>query len=72
MCCSHTGYSGRTGIFELLTVTEGIQKLTLARSSAADINRLAIEEGMITLRQDGLAKVKQGVTSIEEVLRVVV
>jgi type IV pilus assembly protein PilB len=46
--------------------------LTLARSSAADINRLAIEEGMITLRQDGLAKVKQGVTSIEEVLRVVV
>ncbi|MGI6659404.1 MAG: GspE/PulE family protein [Dethiobacteraceae bacterium] len=72
MRCSHTGYSGRTGIFELLTVTEGIQKLTLARSSAADINRLAIEEGMITLRQDGLAKVKQGVTSIEEVLRVVV
>lgn len=70
--CSNTGYSGRIGIYELLPVTEGIQKLTLARSSAGEINRLAIEEGMITLRQDGLAKVKQGITSIEEVLRVVV
>ncbi|MCR3921843.1 MAG: ATPase, T2SS/T4P/T4SS family [Firmicutes bacterium] len=70
--CSNTGYTGRLGLYELLTVTEGIQKMTLERRSAGDIKRLAIEEGLVTLRQDGLAKVKQGVTSIEEVLRVVV
>ncbi|NLP37970.1 MAG: Flp pilus assembly complex ATPase component TadA [Firmicutes bacterium] len=72
MHCSHTGYSGRIGIYELLTVTEGIQKMALERRSAAEIKRLAVSEGMITLRQDGLRKVKQGLTSIEEVLRVVV
>ncbi|HHX74176.1 MAG TPA: type II/IV secretion system protein, partial [Firmicutes bacterium] len=69
--CSNTGYSGRIGIFELLPVTEGIQKLALEQRSAAEIKRLAVQEGMITLRQDGLSKAKLGITSIEEVLRVV-
>lgn len=72
MRCSNTGYSGRLGIYEMLIVSEGIQRLTLERRSASDIKKLAVSEGMITLRQDGLMKVKQGVTSIEEVLRVVV
>ena len=72
MRCSNTGYSGRLGIYEMLTVSEGIQRLTLERKSSSEIKRLAIAEGMLTLRQDGLMKVKQGVTSIEEVLRVVV
>ncbi|NLM46290.1 MAG: Flp pilus assembly complex ATPase component TadA [Firmicutes bacterium] len=71
LCCSNTGYAGRIGIFELLLVTEGIQKLALEQRSAAEIKNLAVKEGMITLRQDGLYKVKQGITSIEEILRVV-
>ncbi|EEG78350.1 GspE/PulE family protein [Dethiobacter alkaliphilus] len=72
MRCSNTGYSGRMGIYEMLTVSEGIQRLALERKSASEIKKLAIAEGMVTLRQDGLKKVKQGVTSIEEVLRVIV
>ncbi len=70
--CAGTGYSGRIGIFELLIVSEDIQKLTLERRSAGDIRRKAIEEGMVTLRQDGLAKVREGITSLEEVMRVVI
>lgn len=72
MRCSNTGYAGRMGIYELLAVTEGIQRLALERKPASEIKKLAVAEGMITLRQDGLTKVRQGKTSIEEVLRVVV
>jgi type IV pilus assembly protein PilB len=72
MRCSNTGYSGRIGMYELLTVTEEIQRMTLERKSASEIKRVAVEQGMITLRQDGLKKVKQGLTSVEEVLRVIV
>ncbi len=71
MRCSHTGYSGRIGVYELLPVSESIQRLTLERKSASEIKKKAIEEGMITLRQDGLKKVRQGLTSIEEILRVI-
>jgi len=69
--CASTGYSGRIGIFELLPVSEDIQRLTLERRSAGEIRRQAIEEGMVTLRQDGLQKVREGITSLEEVMRVV-
>ncbi|MFZ5596500.1 MAG: GspE/PulE family protein [Bacillota bacterium] len=69
--CSNTGYKGRIGIYELLFVSENIQRLTLERRSAGEIREAAIAEGMITLRQDGLAKVKQGITSLEEIMRVV-
>jgi len=72
MRCSNTGYSGRFGIYEFLVVTEEIQKLTLERASAREIKRMAVAQGMVTLRQDGLTKVRQGMTSIEEVLRVIV
>jgi type IV pilus assembly protein PilB len=72
MRCSNTGYSGRLGVYELLPVSEGIQRLTLERKSASEIKRMAVAEGMMTLRQDGLMKVRQGLTSIEEVLRVIV
>jgi type IV pilus assembly protein PilB len=71
MRCSNTGYRGRTGIYELLFVTESIQRLTLERKSAKDIKATAVAEGMVTLRRDGLVKVKQGVTSLEELMRVV-
>ncbi|MBT8215110.1 MAG: Flp pilus assembly complex ATPase component TadA [Acidimicrobiia bacterium] len=70
--CSDTGYRGRVAINELMTVTEEIQRLTVERAASDDVKRVAIEQGMLTLRDDGLEKVKLGQTSLEEVLRVVV
>ena len=71
LTCNKTGYKGRTGIFEFLRVTEAIQKLILSGASTNEIRETAMKEGMATLRQDGLVKVKKGITSIEELLRVV-
>lgn len=71
MACNNTGYRGRIGVYEFLTVSETIQKLILERASTNVIRKVAISEGMNTLRQDGLMKVKQGVTSMQELLRVV-
>lgn len=68
--CGNTGYFGRIGLFEVLPVTEKIGKLILERASAADIEKEAKGEGMITLKQDGYLKAVEGITSIEEVLRV--
>ncbi len=70
MRCNNTGYHGRLGIYELLEVTENIQQLVLNRSSAGEIKEMAIQEGMTTLQMDGLRKVKQGITSLEEAMRV--
>jgi type IV pilus assembly protein PilB len=70
--CSGTGYRGRLALQEVMTVTEEIERLAVARASSTDIAHVAIEQGMATLRQDGWAKVQLGLTSIEEVLRVVV
>ncbi|RQD74024.1 MAG: type II/IV secretion system protein, partial [Candidatus Syntrophonatronum acetioxidans] len=72
MRCNNTGYRGRTGAYELLTMSENIQKMILSRSSTNVIKQAAVEEGMITLRQDGLLKVKKGITSLEELLRVII
>jgi type IV pilus assembly protein PilB len=69
--CSKTGYKGRRGVYELLIVSDKIKHLTLQQRSAGEINEAAVSEGMITLRQDGLMKVKAGMTSLEEVLRVI-
>lgn len=68
--CNETGYFGRIGIFEVLPVSEKVARLVLERASAADIEDQAISEGMITLKQDGYSKVLEGITTIEEVLRV--
>lgn len=68
--CLHTGYRGRTGIFEFLVVDDTLRSLILQTSDAATIKRAAIELGMRTLREDGIRKVKMGITTIEEVLRV--
>jgi type IV pilus assembly protein PilB len=68
--CSGTGYLGRIGVFEVLPVTEKISKLIVERASSSDIQKTAIDEGMITMKQDGFLKVVEGSTSIEEVLRV--
>lgn len=69
--CSNTGYRGRIALHEVMPVTEDIERLAVARASSAEIGRLAIEQGMTTLRQDGWAKALLGLTSIEEILRVV-
>jgi type IV pilus assembly protein PilB len=68
--CGGSGYKGRTGLYEVMTVTEEIRKLILARAPADDIAAVAVREGMRRLRDDGLEKVKQGRTSIAEVARV--
>lgn len=69
--CSGTGYRGRIALHEVMIVSEEIERLAVAHASSAEIARVAIAEGMLTLRQDGWAKVGMGLTSIEEVLRVV-
>jgi type IV pilus assembly protein PilB len=69
--CSNTGYRGRIALHEVMPVTEDIERLAVARASSAEIARLAIEQGMSTLRQDGWAKAVMGLTSIDEILRVV-
>ena len=66
----NSGYHGRVGIFEVLPVTEKISRLILERSSAGEIEKLAVAEGMITMKQDGYLKVLEGITTLEEVLRV--
>ena len=67
--CNHTGYQGRIGIFEIIRVSPEFQTLILTNPSAQNIAQLAREEGSRSLFEDGLDKVKQGVTPIEEVVR---
>ena len=68
--CRGTGFRGRTGIFEVLRVTEAVESLIIARSATSEIKQKALEEGMSPLRENGWEKVVNGVTSVEEVLRV--
>ena len=67
--CNGTGYKGRIGMYEVMEIGEAIQELILVGASAREIRRKAVEEGMLTLRQSGLAKIKAGATTLEEVLR---
>lgn len=67
--CHNTGYRGRVGLFEVMRVDDNIKDLILGRASSQAIKKKALENGTNTLRQSGLHKIKQGVTSIEEVLR---
>jgi type IV pilus assembly protein PilB len=70
--CNNIGYKGRMGIHEVMTMTEDIERACVNHASGDEIARIAIDQGMKTLRDDGFAKVKAGVTSIEEIMRVVV
>ncbi len=67
--CRNTGFRGRSGIFEVLPLTDAIQSLIIARHSAIEIKQQGLREGMRTLRDDGWEKVLQGITTVEEVLR---
>ncbi len=67
--CNNTGYRGRAGVYEVMNVSPRLRDLILDRASALDIKRTAIEEGMLTLRRDGLEKLRRGVTTVEEILK---
>jgi len=67
--CNKTGYKGRTALFEVMRIDDDIRVMILTRAQSRDINKKAMEKGMLTLRRSGLVKIKNGVTSIEEVLR---
>ncbi len=69
--CKMTGYKGRSGVFELMPITDRVRSLVLQRSSSAELRQAAIEEGMKTMQDDGLRKVLEGMTTIEECLRVI-
>src|SRR6058998_3011991 len=67
--CNNTGYKGRVGLYEVMEISEEVRELVLVGASGLELRRKAVEEGMITLRASGLRKVKDGMTSIEEVVR---
>lgn len=68
--CGNTGYKGRIGIYEIFSMTETIKQLTLKRASGSDIREAAKKEGLVTMKQDGIIKALQGLTTIEEIWRV--
>jgi len=67
--CNNTGYKGRVGLFEVMQVTPTVRDMILSDASVAEVRKQCIDEGMLTLRQSGLAKISNGVTTIEEVIR---
>jgi type IV pilus assembly protein PilB len=67
--CNLTGYKGRVGLYEVMEINEELRELILVGASAVELRRKAVDEGMLTLRMSGLRKVKDGVTTIEEVVR---
>jgi len=67
--CGGTGYAGRQGLYEVMPMTPEIRELILDRASTTELRRMAVKQGMLTLRADGLIKVQKGVTTVEEVLR---
>jgi type IV pilus assembly protein PilB len=67
--CNNTGYKGRVGLYEVMEITDDIRELILIGASALELRKRAIEQGMLTLRQSGLMKIKNGITTIEEVVR---
>ena len=69
--CANTGYRGRIGLYEVMQMSEEIERLTVERSSAETIRAVAVQQGMMTLREDGLEKARMGITSLDEVARVV-
>jgi len=67
--CAKTGYRGRTGLFEVLPISDEIREMLLGNASAGDIKAQALKDGMVTMKRDGMLKVAEGITSVSEVLR---
>ncbi|MGA7148790.1 MAG: ATPase, T2SS/T4P/T4SS family [Microbacterium sp.] len=70
--CSNTGFRGRVALHEVMTLSEGLEQMVVARATGTSMRQLALEEGMVALRDDGFSKVAQGITTIEEVMRVAI
>ena len=68
--CNQSGYKGRVGLYSVMVMSERIKEMVVAGTPEADLATAAREEGMCTLREDGVSKVRRGLTSLEEVLRV--
>jgi len=68
--CNYTGFKGRIGIFEYIFIDDDIRREITAKSSSERIKAVAVEKGMLTLRQDGWDKVRKGITTVSEVLKV--
>ena len=67
--CNKTGYKGRVGLYEVMEISDDLRELIIIGASAMELRRKAIEMGMITLRESGLCKIRQGITTIEEVVK---
>ena len=67
--CNGSGYRGRVGVFEVMPISAAIRDMILDRAPSSEIKRVALQEGMLSLRLDGLRKLKLGLTSAEEVLK---
>jgi type IV pilus assembly protein PilB len=67
--CGGSGYKGRVGLFEVMETSEALRDLLVTNAPATAVRKLAIAEGMVTLRQSGLQKVREGMTTVEEVVR---
>jgi type IV pilus assembly protein PilB len=68
--CNQSGYRGRVGIYSVMRMSELIKEMTVAHAAEAEIGAAARKDGMLTLREDGLIKIRSGMTSLEEILRV--
>jgi type IV pilus assembly protein PilB len=69
--CNNSGFRGQIGVFEVMRITDGIRNLIMKQNAASEIRKIAVKEGMETLFEDGLRKVEKGITTIEEIIRVV-
>jgi type IV pilus assembly protein PilB len=67
--CNNTGYKGRQGLFEVMPVSPTIRDMILDRAATSEIKKMAVKEGMLTLRAHGLLKLGEGLTSVEEILK---
>lgn len=70
--CSGTGYRGRVALHEVMTLSEGMEQLVVAGATGTEMRQLAIAEGMVALRDDGFSKVAQGITTVDEIMRVAI
>jgi type IV pilus assembly protein PilB len=67
--CNGTGYKGRAGLYEVMALSPELRRMILRGASAAELKEQAIKEGMLTLRMDGIEKIKKGITTLEEVVK---
>ena len=67
--CGETGYKGRQGLYEVMAMTPEVRRMVLRGASTAELKDQAVEDGMLTLRMDGIMKVKRGITTLEEVVK---